>query len=452
MKLSKISIITLLLFFSVSPSFVCAVTQFSFSTDVQSVSLEELSKEITVHSDIPVTETTYITFNSSSGTGQFFSNKTNTTPIDPSDFVYISSKNSNRTVYYKDTIAGNFVITANIFNKEKTEKISTISQNISVGQTPPENNQDSDNADDSAVDQPESTSSSSSSTSAHSSPAPLSSTGQKIEFEISAGRDRLTTVGNNLTFHVVLTKSSNILESGITYSWTFGDGAVAQGSRVSHSYRFPGDYSVVVNANYSDKQAVSRAVVKVVLPEVTIIKTHGGVEITNNSGVEINLGDWKLVSPLRVFVFPQDTLISNKKSIIFSDVITGVYSGTIQVLNPIDQEFGHIDAISKTEQELLASNIKDATLVLQKKIEEVRNELALVSKNQSTAQNPVVPEPPVGQVLGDYSEQNLSLPNDVVETPGIIVFEAEKKTGLVSKVFAWPIRGFEFVRHLFVED
>ncbi|KKR79991.1 MAG: hypothetical protein UU27_C0041G0001, partial [Parcubacteria group bacterium GW2011_GWD1_40_9] len=239
---------------------------------------------------------------------------------------------------------------------------------------------------------------------------------------------------------------------GITYSWTFGDGAVAQGSRVSHSYRFPGDYSVVVNANYSDKQAVSRAVVKVVLPEVTIIKTHGGVEITNNSGVEINLGDWKLVSPLRVFVFPQDTLISNKKSIIFSDVITGVYSGTIQLLNPIDQEFGHIDAISKTEQELLAGNIKDATLVLQKKIEEVRNELALVSKNQSTAQNPVVPEPPVGQVLGDYSEQNLSLPNDVVETPGIIVFEAEKKTGLVSKVFAWPIRGFEFVRHLFVED
>ena len=36
--------------------------------------------------------------------------------------------------------------------------------------------------------------------------------------------------------------------------------------------------------------------------------------------------------------------------------------------------------------------------------------------------------------------------------PKLLKVEAEKKTGFVSKVFAWPIKGFEFVRHLFIED
>ena len=104
---------------------------FSFSTDPQSVSVSQMSGPITVHSDAKVTETTYLDFTSSSPTGQFLTstNKSLTGS-------YISTGDSNRSVYYEDSVAGDFVITVVISNKVRTP-IATISQHIYIGQSAP---------------------------------------------------------------------------------------------------------------------------------------------------------------------------------------------------------------------------------------------------------------------------------------------------------------------------
>src|SRR3989344_3258537 len=220
--------------------------------------------------------------------------------------------------------------------------------------------------------------------SAHSSPAPLSDTEPTIELEISAGRDRLTTVGNDLVFRAIPTKFQNMMESGITYYWSFGDGTVAQGNNVKHIYKFAGDYSVVVNANYSDKQAVARLYVKVVSPNIFINKLPGGTEVSNNSKTEINLEGWKLISQTKTFVFPADTLIPSGNRVIFADDVTGMSDETIQLLNPLGKELGFVKKIDAEVPKPIVTNRTDVNLDdIQAKIEEVKNEVAQITGRSS---------------------------------------------------------------------
>lgn len=454
MRFFKILVLVSLFILMPFSSVVLAENTFSFSTEPQSVAVGELSGPITVHSETAVSETTYITLTSTSGTGQFFSNKTSAEPIALGSYVYISTNNSNRTVYYKDTSSGDFVITANIFNKEKTSQIGTVSQHIFIG-TEVSNTDSVSTTTTTTTEETDNTTTStqsSSNTSAHSSPAPLSNTENKIEFEISAGRDRLTAVGNSLIFKVTPTKLQNMSEAGIVYYWSFGDGTSARGNNVNHAYKFAGDYSVVVNASYSDKQAVSRIQVRVINPNILISKVFGGVEVSNNSGAEINLDGWSLVSMKKTFVFPADTLIPHGKKIIFSDDVTGMAEENIILLNPLGKEFGQIKILSKN---MVGGGEAGAPVVslneIQAKIEEVKKEVASISpkveKNKREQSFVVVQSNP-------KSELKLELiPSDFVQTENLAqVFEAERQTGLVTRIFTWPVSGFNFVKRLFVEE
>lgn len=446
MRFFKILTLVFLLILTPFYSVVLAETTFSFSTEVQNIALGELSGPITIHSETAVSETTYITLTSTSGTGQFFSNKTNIEPIASGSYVYISTNNSNRTVYYKDTTAGDFVITANIFNKEKNSQIGTVTQHIFVG-TQISNTDQTSTTTTVAMDKTDNTTTtqSSSNISAHSSPAPLSNTENKIEFEISAGRDRLTMVGNSIVFRVTPTKLQNMTETGIVYYWSFGDGTYAYGNNVNHTYKFAGDYSVVVNASYSDKQAVSRMQVRVISPKILITRVSGGVEVLNNSGAEINLDGWSLVSSKNRFVFPVDTLIPNGKKITFSDDVTNITEENISLINPVGKEFGEI----KTSNTNLIAGSKTTTPTIglneiQTKIEEIKKEIVSLKVKEKGEQPPIVaPSNPKPELVTGNSVQTENLAQ---------VFEAKKQVGFVTKIFTWPINGFNFVKSLFVEE
>lgn len=454
MRFFKILVLLSLLILISLSSPVLAENSFSFSTEPQSVALGELSGPITVHSETSVSETTYITLTSTSGTGQFFSSKTSAEPIASGSYVYISTNNSNRTIYYKDTTAGDFVITANVFNKEKTSQIGTASQHIFIGTQASNSDSNATTTTDTTAEETNNTTTTqiSSNISAHSSPAPLSNTENKIEFEISAGRDRLTTVGSSLIFKVVPTKLQNMSDAGIVYYWSFGDGTSARGNNVNHAYKFAGDYSVVVNASYSDKQAVSRMQVRVINPVILISKVPGGVEIFNNSGAEINLEGWSLSSMKKTFVFPVDTLIPGGKRIIFADEVTGVVDGSILLINPLGKEFGQIkilNANAPTESKAVTpvTNLNE----IQAKIEEVKKEVASISPTVEKNRN----EKPLVAVQSNIEpEPNVELVNNgsVLAENLAQVFEAEKQTGLVTRIFRLPISGFNFVKRLFVEE
>ena len=313
--------------------------------------------------------------------------------------------------------------------------------------------------------------------SAHSSPVGVSDVEEKMEFEVSVGRDRLTTIGNNLVFRAVPTKIQSISEGSVIYQWSFGDGTIGTGNFVNHTYRFAGDYSVLVNASYFDKQAVSRAKVKVVMPKVLLTRVLDGIEVMNNSGVEINLEGWQLVGLRKTFIFPKDTLISNSKKITFADEVTGVESGDVQLLNPINKEFARVNSESVVPTSALLVpvirpipinppiNLSD----IQTKINEVKTKLAQISpqlsqsepvkievslkpsfmdsKTSSTGVILVNAPTPKIQLKKETSTENI---NQVENTA--VIFEAQKQISFISTIFSWPLRGFNFMKRLFVED
>ncbi len=310
-----------------------------------------------------------------------------------------------------------------------------------------ENNEETDTQTNNETTEP--ASSSSSSTSAHSSPAPVSETVSKIDFEVHAGRNRLTSVGNTLVFKGELLKSTGITEHSLSYTWSFGDGSVAYGKTVEHSYRFPGEYNVILNTSSGEKQAVSRLVVKVIQPEVSVKKVPGGIELHNKTKQEINLNGWNISSNFRIFRFPVDTLIGPDKKIVFPDNVTGMSVGDVSLRNPYGDEFSAFKeviqpiVITYTEEEM--SELEKEAMKLQSKIQAFA---------EVPVEAPIIIAPTTLRVV-EKSEAREGISNIVVEEEEAekesmqVVFEAEKKQGFVNKMLALPIKGLDFIFSIF---
>jgi len=460
--MKKIATLVLLLAACVGTSRVYAddVTAFSFITDPQTIDVGATSKEITVQSQAsagivqPIPETFDLAFTSSSNTGLFLNSSGN--PVSTT----MSKNTANRSFYYKDSSSGDFVLTV-VATGRTSQKSFTVSQHIYVGVPLPAG---SSNATTTATTTPDSqtaasSSGSSSISSSHSSPVDLSTEEVQPELEVSAGRDRLAAVGNTLTFQASVTKSKNILEQSTSYQWSFGDGSSAIGKAVNHAYRFPGTYTVVLNAANSDRQAVSRLTVTVFLPVFSLSRVNGGVEVWNKSSNEINLEGWNLSSGVHAFMFPKDTIIRSGDKIVFPDQVLGfVGTDSFQLSNSIGIAYATVTSEPSVSALTFSAPTSDL-VAISAKINSLQAQLALVPQN--------TPAP----TLGTVPTVHLSASPSVIKAPkpkvsvrskapaassqtaaAVQVFQAPAQHGIVSTIFSWPIKGFDFVRHLFVEE
>jgi hypothetical protein len=175
-------------------------------------------------------------------------------------------------------------------------------------------------------------------TSAHISPLPLSDFSQKQELYISAGRNRIVSVGNSVVFEAYAIDAKGAKSQNISAAWSFGDGAQARGAKVSHTYKYPGDYVVVLNANAGGNEAVSRASVRVFAPKIILfLEEDGAVSLENDFAYEINIGEWKIRGANGSFVVSSDTIILPGKKLIFSKANTAIdfsKSASIELLFP----------------------------------------------------------------------------------------------------------------------
>lgn len=121
--------------------------------------------------------------------------------------------------------------------------------------------------------------------------------------------------------------------------WTFGDGAHAEGSSISHSYYYPGEYTVVLDASSENLSASDRVRVIVTVPNY-ILKTggdtvHSFFTIENRSSSELDLSGWYCSSGDKNFIFPKNTLIGAHKITTFASEITGLTTplGTMALLH-----------------------------------------------------------------------------------------------------------------------
>lgn len=416
------------------------VTQFSFITDPQNIPVGTESGTITIQSQNSsgasedITETTDIVFSSTSQTGQFLSTSGNAVT------TTMSKNTANKNFLYKDATAGTYTISITATGRTSL-KVFTANQQITVGTNSIQENTSTSSAE--SIKTSTTQTSSFANNSAHSSPAPLSDTENKMEFEVSAGRSRLAMVGSQISFTAKPTRLQNISERSISYEWSFGDGTVEKGSVVSHSYNFPGDYSVVLNAYSSDNQAVSRTAVKVISPVFIINKVNDGIEVVNKTSYEINLEGWSLYGNGKNFTFPKDTIISAGNKVIFGDSVTGILSNDIKIINPKGKLFGeHVSIMPITT----TSNIKPTSLDLpsvQKKIIEIKSEISKINPEIKKDTKVVNDELNTASSISTSSDQIAN----VVE-----VFKAPENKGVINSIFAWPIKGIDFVKNLFSKE
>ncbi|TAK57252.1 PKD domain-containing protein [Patescibacteria group bacterium] len=311
---------------------VANITQIGFTTSARSVATGAVSESLTVQTQNSagaseqLDETADLTLSSSSATGEFSSSATTWNP----DTTLTMSKNSsNRTFYYKDTTDRTYTITATLLTRT-TLKTWTTTQTITVGtgggngvnnQTPMTITATSTTATSTTV------SSVSASTSAHSGGTSIAKDPEPIEFEIFGGRDRLAVVGAPVLFQAKLAVIKNV-SNPTRYLWSFGDGSAKDAVKTEHTYLFPGEYVVVLNAEAFESNAVWRGMVKVVTPELSVVgQSPEYIEIWNKSPFEINLNDWKLRNGQESFTFPLDTIIPARKKVAFPYQITKVTSG-----------------------------------------------------------------------------------------------------------------------------
>jgi hypothetical protein len=153
---------------------------------------------------------------------------------------------------------------------------------------------------------------------AHASQAIANTGTDAIDLEVTSGRARLGFVDTPLEFRARVRKGAPAT-STVEHAWSMGDGFVEYGAVIQHAYRFSGTYAVVLNSSSRDSRAVSRVVVRIAEPEVSVVgATDQYVEIRNESALELNLGGWLIQTESERFFIGRDTIIAPKGSLRFS--------------------------------------------------------------------------------------------------------------------------------------
>lgn len=205
------------------------------------------------------------------------------------------------------------------------------------------------------------------SASTHYSYLPLSDFQAQQNLSVSAGRNRLSAVGNPLQFQA----EANIPDDTVKYNWSFGDGTTQSGKLIKHIYEYSGTYAIVLNAVLPDSSAISRTTVTVVDPKLDVLEGNSQyIKIKNSASKEINLYGWEILSEGRSFAFPTDTIILADQSVYFPANVTS--------LSPLGRNDVQILPVSESPMTIATHAVvppSQDTAILQKKRAELYQEL-----------------------------------------------------------------------------
>jgi hypothetical protein len=295
--------------------------------------------------------------------------------------------------------------------------------------------------------------------SSHSDPEDISNYNDENDFEISAGRERLASVGSPIEFDAKYNIEQNGQCSPL-FTWSFGDGFDAEGTDVSHNYKYPGEYQVVLNGTCGEYNSISRTTVNVVSPDILISDAENGdIEIKNNGATEINVGDWKIKGMQKDFLFPKDTIISAGNEIILAKNDLGIDASTsgIFIDNPLDGEvasdnFSQQDATtSQPESNLAVASSSDDISVAdaEKLLKNYKDSLAL--KNDTNNNVTVAREESATSTANSNAEnldQTASVLNSGLSVPDNNSYSSSTKS-FWSKLVDIPASGIKSFIHIF---
>ena len=398
---------TIILFLAFPVVSFAQASKIVFTTDPQSVKPGIPSDAITVQLQNSSDEcykadsTVHLSF---SGTGEFSSNSDN---WNDASSLTMNKGTCNRTFYYKNLSEGMFLIT-----------VSTIELGFDANQqiTVSSNASQSSNTDSSGEVLGDSTSSTSSSgtQSFGGGGSTTNVSSPSAQLEVSAGSDRQTSPGSPIWFQATIKK--NTTGTGPELDWSFGDGNVGEGPLVSHTYKYSGDFAVVLSVKAGDIFSVSR--IKIKVAESNIAVSDGGeyLEISNNGDTEINLFNWKLENNGKGFIFQPNTIILPHSSVKFDKSLLQMKgldnSLGISLKNCMGKEIFSAAPVKEVDINEASKNLESLKQQFSA-IQENANNLGLVQQNNNFNTQSAIVLPTISNDLADATNTD----NVIYEAP-----------------------------------
>lgn len=397
------------------------VSEILFVTEEQSIKTGTPSSVITVKFQNSsgevgsMGETSDLFLESSSGTGEFSSNAENWESIEK---LTVNSNWTSRSFYYRDSSEGVFTISARLASRSESGREFNTTQSITVStEGAPTNSGEVLGA---------SINSGSLSSGGQSASSVSITSSDSGKLEISAGSDRLTSPGSPIIFQAIIKK--NTTQGKPSFSWSFGDGYVGEGSRVSHVYKYPGDYVVVLSAKAGEVYSISRVKVKVAESNFSISETEEYIEISNNSSSEINLFQWKLTSRGRGFIFQPDTIVLPKSKLRIDRALLSM-KGEKEETTLQNSEKQTVVALEGPLSRDLASQVKDLET-------QAYSLVATAVQNRLVTEKsaPVVSSPLPVVATEEVVWQEGIIDEEAIVQEGDVIYESAKSESIFSKL------------------
>ena len=348
----------------------------------------------------------------------------------------MSKNTANRTFYYRDSSEGNFTIIINARGRETLQEWS-VTQQIIISSDASQNLPEDDSSGEVlGISSDQSTSSNSSSGDSTTNVSSLNS-----QLEIMAGNDRTTSPGSPIWFQATMKK--NTTKANPNLNWSFGDGNVGVGPLVSHTYKYAGDYVVVLSAKVGEIFSVSRFKVKVINSDIEVLDKGQYLEILNKSNTEINLFNWKIENGGKGFVFQPNTIILPNSSVKFDKSLLKLkgYDNSmgLSLKNYLGEEVFSVPDVKET-------NLGEISL----QMEDIQKQ-AYSLVNKAIAANLVVENSPIpkevslsfsGEVKDDFIESAEPILEVLSSSTENIIYEVPKKEGVFVRLTKFIKRVF----------
>lgn len=111
------------------------------------------------------------------------------------------------------------------------------------------------------------------------------------------------------------------------FLWNFGDGTTKEGKHISHVFRYPGTYVVVLDIASGAYSASDRIVVEAIAIALNISQTQESgelfIKVKNNSSYELELSGWLLKQGSLFVRIPEHSFLLPKKEMVFPGSLMG---------------------------------------------------------------------------------------------------------------------------------
>ena len=155
----------------------------------------------------------------------------------------------------------------------------------------------------------------------------------KPELALSVQAPKIVYVNQDVQFEVTPSGIGETLMRSLVYAWNFGDTYTAGARKTSHTFAYPGEYVVVVEAVFAKQQAFTRHEVTVLPVLLELGRTpQGDVQLRNTAKHEVDLGGF-MVHGDNAFTFPKYTFIKAGGTLIVPKDRVGAYASNITLLD-----------------------------------------------------------------------------------------------------------------------